>query len=228
MNCERKGNFCNFVIMKSMIIEKINPSLREYVEEFIIPRYDEFDAGHRRDHVKMVVEQSVVLAQYYDVDINMVYAIAAYHDTGLVEGRKYHHIVSGEIVKADVKLREWFDEYQIEIMAEAVTDHRASNDHEPRSIYGKIVAEADRVIDSEIIVRRTIQYGLTHYPYLNKEGHYNRFVEHMKEKYAHGGYLKLWIPQSPNAQRLDSFRNLLRDEEQVKLLFEKMWEELVE
>lgn len=214
--------------MKSEILHAVKSSLREYVEKFIIPRYDEFDAGHRRDHVEMVVEQSVVLAQYYDVDIDMVYAIAAYHDTGLVEGRKHHHKVSGEIVKADEKLREWFDESQIEIMAEAVIDHRASNDHEPRTIYGKIVAEADRVIDSEIIVRRTIQYGLTHYSHLNKEGHYNRFVEHMKEKYAHGGYLKLWIPQSPNAQRLDSFRNLLRDEEQVKLLFEKMWEELVE
>lgn len=206
----------------------VNDLLRVYVENEIIPLYDAFDAGHRRDHVTMVVEQSLELAQYYEVNVDMVYVIAAYHDIGLKAGRKQHHIVSGEIVKADVKLREWFDEYQIEIMAEAVTDHRASNDHEPRSIYGKIVAEADRVIDSEIIVRRTIQYGLTHYPHLNKEGHYNRFVEHMKEKYAHGGYLKLWIPQSPNAQRLDSFRNLLRDEEQVKLLFEKMWEELVE
>ena len=213
--------------MKSAILKKVNPSLREYIEEHIIPRYDEFDAGHRRDHVELVVEQSLMLAQYYDVDVNMVYAIAAYHDTGLVEGRKRHHIVSGEIVRSDAKLREWFDESQIELIAEAVTDHRASNDHEPRSIYGKIVAEADRVIDTEIIVRRTIQYGLTHYSHLNKEEHYHRFVEHMKEKYAYGGYLKLWIPQSPNAQRLESFRQILQKEEQVKLLFEKMWIELV-
>lgn len=213
--------------MKSAILKKVNPSLLEYIEEHIIPRYDEFDAGHRRDHVELVVEQSLMLAQYYDVDVNMVYAIAAYHDTGLVEGRKRHHIVSGDIVRADAKLREWFDESQIELIAEAVTDHRASNDHEPRSIYGKIVAEADRVIDTEIIVRRTIQYGLTHYSHFNKEGHYHRFVEHMKEKYAYGGYLKLWIPQSPNAQRLESFRQILQKEEQVKLLFEKMWIELV-
>ena len=213
--------------MKSAILKKVNPSLREYIEEHIIPRYDEFDAGHRRDHVELVVEQSLILAQYYDVDVNMVYAIAAYHDTGLVADRKHHHIISGEIVRSDAKLREWFDVSQIELIAEAVTDHRASNDHEPRSIYGKIVAEADRVIDTEIIVRRTIQYGLTHSSHLNKEGHYHRFVEHMKEKYAYGGYLKLWIPQSPNAQRLESFRQILQKEEQVKLLFEKMWIELV-
>ena len=206
----------------------VNDLLRGYVENEIIPLYDAFDAGHRRDHVTMVVEQSLELAQYYDVNVDMVYAIAAYHDTGLKAGRKQHHIVSGDIVRADVRLREWFDESQIETMAEAVIDHRASNDHEPRTIYGKIVAEADRVIDTEIIVRRTIQYGLTHYPHLNKDGHYNRFLEHMSEKYADGGYLKLWIPQSPNAQRLESFRCLLRDGEQVKLLFEKMWHRLVE
>ena len=210
-----------------MAVGDVDVRLRGYVEGEIVPRYDAFDGGHGREHVITVIEQSLLLARYYDVDVDMVYAIAAYHDTGLVEGRKRHHIVSGDIVRADAKLREWFDVSQIELIAEAVTDHRASNDHEPRSIYGKIVAEADRVIDTEIIVRRTIQYGLTHYSHLNKEGHYHRFVEHMKEKYAYGGYLKLWIPQSQNAQLLESFRQILQKEEQVKLLFEKMWIELV-
>ena len=158
---------------------KVDVDLCTYIEDAIIPRYDNFDAGHRRDHVEIVIEQSLQLAQYYDVDINMVYAIAAYHDTGLIAGRKLHHVVSGEIIKSDMKLREWFDEAQIRVMVDAVEDHRASSDKEPRTIYGKIVAEADRVIDAEIIVRRTIQYGLTHYSYLNKEGHYNRFVEHI-------------------------------------------------
>lgn len=207
---------------------KVDVDLCTYIEDAIIPRYDNFDAGHRRDHVEIVIEQSLQLAQYYDVDINMVYAIAAYHDTGLVAGRKLHHVVSGEIIKSDMKLREWFDEAQIKVMVDAVEDHRASSDKEPRTIYGKIVAEADRVIDAEIIVRRTIQYGLTHYSYLNKEGHYNRFVEHMNEKYAEGGYLKLWIPQSHNAQNLNAFREVLNDEKSIKRLFENMWKRLVE
>ena len=207
---------------------KVDVDLCTYIEDAIIPRYDNFDAGHRRDHVEIVIEQSLQLAQYYDVDINMVYAIAAYHDTGLIAGRKLHHVVSGEIIKSDMKLREWFDEAQIRVMVDAVEDHRASSDKEPRTIYGKIVAEADRVIDAEIIVRRTIQYGLTHYSYLNKEGHYNRFVEHMNEKYAEGGYLKLWIPQSHNAQNLNAFREVLNDEKSIKRLFENMWNRLVE
>lgn len=209
-----------------LVMDRVCATLREYVEREIIPRYDGFDAGHRRGHVMTVITQSVELAQYYDVDINMVYAIAAYHDTGLVAGREHHHVVSGEILSGDVHLRSWFDEQQIEIMAEAVVEHRASNSQEPRTIYGKIVAEADRIIDSDVIVQRTIQYGLAHYPHLDKEGHYRRFMEHMKEKYAEGGYLKLWIPQSSNAQRLKDFQQKIKNPKELRLLFEKEWQSL--
>jgi uncharacterized protein len=209
-------------------MEKVSLELRTYIEQEIIPRYDGFDAGHRRDHVLTVIEQSLNLAQYYDVNVDMVYAIAAYHDTGLVAGREYHHIVSSEIVCNDERLREWFDDAQIEVMAEAVVDHRASNSREPRSIYGKIVAEADRIIDGATIVRRTIQYGLAHYPEMTKEQQYQRFVEHINEKYADGGYLKLWIPQSPNAERLKEFRAKIKEPGMLRALFDEMWSQLVE
>lgn len=208
-------------------MRKVSLELRTYIEQKIIPLYDGFDAGHRRDHVLTVIEQSLNLAQYYDVDVNMVYAIAAYHDTGLVAGRERHHIVSGEIVCNDGQLREWFDDDQIEIMADAVVDHRASNSCEPRSIYGKIVAEADRIIDGATIVRRTIQYGLAHYPEYDKEKHYERFVEHMNEKYAEGGYLKLWIPESPNAERLYEFQQKIKEPGMFRALFDEMWSQLV-
>ena len=208
-------------------MEKVSLELRTYIEQEIIPRYDGFDAGHRRDHVLTVIEQSLNLAQYYDVNVDMVYAIAAYHDTGLVAGREYHHIVSSEIVCNDERLREWFEDAQIEVMAEAVVDHRASNSREPRSIYGKIVAEADRIIDGATIVRRTIQYGLAHYPEMTKEQQYQRFVEHMMEKYADGGYLKLWIPESPNAQRLQEFRAKIKEPGMLRALFDEMWSQLV-
>ena len=208
-------------------MEKVSLELRTYIEQEIIPRYDGFDAGHRRDHVLTVIEQSLNLAQYYDVNVDMVYAIAAYHDTGLVAGREHHHIVSGEIVCNDERLREWFDDDQIEVMADAVVDHRASNSREPRSIYGKIVAEADRIIDGATIVRRTIQYGLAHYPEMTKEQQYQRFVEHMMEKYADGGYLKLWIPESPNAERLKEFRVKIKEPGMLRALFDEMWSQLV-
>ena len=161
----------------------LDKSLVAYIEQEIIPRYDHFDAGHRRDHVQAVISEALRLATFYPVDPNMVYTAAAYHDTGLCVDRKTHHIESGRIIRADQALQQWFDEDQIEQIVQAAEDHRASSDHEPRSIYGKIIAEADRQIIPESIILRTVQYGLAHYPELDKEGHWARTCEHMAEKY---------------------------------------------
>lgn len=201
----------------------INHELKSYVEKEIIPLYRSFDSAHQPDHAQAVIEESMRLAQHYDVDPNMVYAVAAFHDTGLTEGRATHHIASGRIIRADLKLRSLFSHQEIEQMAQAAEDHRASIDHEPRSIYGMIVAEADRCIDTTTIVRRTIQYGLSHYPEFDKSEHYKRFLQHMKEKYAEGGYLKIWLKESINAQRLKEFQQILKDENRTKELFETQW-----
>ena len=206
------------------MILSINPSLKEYIEYHILPRYDSFDAAHRRNHADEVIERSLALTEHYDVNADMVYAIAAYHDTGLCEGRDTHHLVSGRIIRKDNKLRNWFDEKQIEMMAQAAEDHRASSEHEPRSIYGKIVAEADRLIMPEKVIRRTIQYGLDHYPELNKEGQYQRFRQHLLEKYSDSGYLKLWLPESENAPRLEQLRQIIRDENQMRTAFENAFD----
>ena len=199
-----------------------------------MPRYSNFDAAHQLGHAEEVIRGSLELASHYDVDVNMVYAVAAYHDTGLCEGREKHHISSGRILREDAVLRSLllpdnkplFTLEQIETMAQAVEDHRASSTQEPRSIYGKIVAESDRIIDGPTIIRRTIQYGLTHYPQLSKEEHYQRFLDHMAEKYATGGYLRLWIPESPNTTRLAAFQQTLKDSIATRAMFEREWEAL--
>lgn len=199
--------------------------MKHYIETEIIPRYETFDKAHRTDHVRQVIAESLQLASYYEVDERMVYTIAACHDIGLCEGREYHHLVSGRLMRADERLREWFTEEEIEIMAQAVEDHRASNEHAPRSIYGRIVAEADRLIEPMQILRRTVQYGLSHYPKLTKEQHYLRYCEHLQEKYAEGGYLKLWIPESENTSQLKALRGIIADETRKREVFERIFEE---
>ena len=198
----------------------MNKSVVEYIESRIIPMYDGFDAGHGRDHVRAVIEEAVRLAGFYPVDLNMVYAAAAYHDTGLSVDRKTHHLESGRIVREDRGLRRWFTEPQIEVIAQAAEDHRASSDHEPRSVYGKIIAESDRQIIPESIILRTVQYGFKHYPELDKEGHWARLCEHMAEKYDVGGYLKLWIPESHNAQGLARLRDIIHEKNRLRKYFE--------
>ena len=200
----------------------INIALQQYIEQNIIPRYDNFDKAHQRDHVMMVIRQSMELAEKSGVNADMAYAIAAYHDTGLCEGREHHHKVSARIIRDDRNLRQWFTEEQIDIMADAAEDHRASSDHEPRSIYGRIVAEADRFIDAYTIIRRTIQYGIDHYPTLSREEHFRRMVSHLQEKYGRNGYLHLWFEDSPNAQRLRQLQDIIDDETVLRRLFNQM------
>ena len=197
-------------------MHNLTSGLIDYIEAEILPRYDAFDKAHNRKHAITVLVKSLRLAQHYDVSPAMVYTIAAFHDTGLVEGREHHHTASARIIREDKRLKELFTAEEIEIMADAVEDHRASSSKPPRTIYGKIVAEADRIIDSTTIMTRTIQYGLSHYPELSEEGHIERAVAHIKEKYGEGGYLKLWIPESDNAAKLQDFRALIENETELR------------
>ena len=205
--------------------QNLTSELIDYIDAEVLPRYDAFDKAHNRKHAITVLVKSVQLAQHYDVSTAMVYAIAAYHDLGLVEGREHHHTASARIIREDKRLKELFTAEEIEIMADAAEDHRASSSKPPRTIYGKIVAEADRIIDSTTIMTRTIQYGLSHYPELSEEGHIERAVAHIKEKYGEGGYMKLWIPESDNADRLQEFRTLIKDEQQLIVRLQQIYNE---
>lgn len=204
----------------------VNDTLKQYIESEILPRYDHHDTAHRRDHAYMVIARSMELAQNHEADPDMAYAVAAYHDTGLCEGRETHHLVSGRIIRNDSRLRNWFSDEQIETIAQAAEDHRASGKNPPRSIYGLIVAEADRLIEPHTVIRRTIQYGISHYPELDKEGHFRRMTVHLKEKYAEGGYLKLWLEDSPNAAPLEELRSIIRDEAQLWRIFDAEYDAL--
>jgi uncharacterized protein len=205
----------------------LREEIKAYIESEILPRYDGFDAAHRRDHADMVISRSVELAERLGADVEMSYVIAAYHDTGLAVGRDVHHTESKRILLEDNRLREWFSAEQIATMADAVEDHRASSKQPPRTLYGRIVAEADRLIVPRTILRRTVQFTLTHHPELDREEGYERLVEHMREKYDYGGYLRLWIEESDNAQRLEELRRIIADKPLLRRLYEEIYDELV-
>ena len=203
----------------------MDTSLLEYIEREIIPRYSSFDKAHREDHARTVIARAMEMGRNYDIDEDMLLAAAAFHDLGLAVDRKTHHLESGRIIREDARLREWFSPDQIETIAQAAEDHRASGKTPPRSIYGKIIAESDRDIIPMKILRRTIQFGLEHYSELDKEAHWKRFVEHLHEKYYYGGYLKLYIPESKNAPKLEELRKMIADEVKLRVLFDQMFEE---
>ena len=207
-------------------MEQVSLDLMEFVERNILKRYNAFDAAHNINHAQRVIRGSIKLAQRMGADINMAYVVAAYHDLGLEVERATHHIESGKILKADRRLDKWFSAQQIEIMRQAVEDHRASASRAPRNIYGKIVAEADRDLEPMSVIRRTIQFGLAHYPEKTKEEHWDRFIEHLQQKYSSAGYIKLWIAGSDNEQNLRELRRIINDRQQLRQTFEQIFASL--
>lgn len=201
----------------------MNPELVQYIESEVIPRYAAFDKAHREDHARAVIERALAMGKNYEINEDLLYTAAACHDLGLAVDRKTHHLESGKIIRADERLRQWFSPEEIETIAQAAEDHRASATTPPRSIYGSLVAEADRMIVPETIIRRTVQFGLSHYPELDKEGHWQRTLEHLHEKYAEGGYLHLLIPGSPNEEPLARLRTIIKDEAGLRKLFEQIY-----
>ncbi len=199
--------------------------LMEFIETQILPRYAQFDRAHNLEHVTRVIRRSMELASRTGADANMVYAIAAYHDLGMAGPRAVHHITGGKLLAKDARLKRWFNAEQIKIMKEAVEDHRASASRAPRSLYGKIVAEADRDIVPSQVFQRTVQYGLANYPELDKEHQWQRFREHMEQKYSAHGYIRLWIPGSENEERLKEVRAIIADEALLRQQFERYYEE---
>lgn len=213
-----------FVLLSAIQSKKINMTLEQYIQQAILPQYDAFDGGHKRDHALMVIEESLKLAREHGADEQMAYAIAAYHDLGLRYDREKHHIHSGEILMADKTLRQWFTQEQLLIMRDAVEDHRASGKNPPRTIYGAIVAEADRQIEPEVVVQRTMAYSKKLLPEADFETLYQRSKEHLLEKYAEGGYMHLWLNSERNVRGLENLRAIIRDESRLHKLCKEWYD----
>lgn len=208
------------------MIEKLNlvdNKLREYIEEWVLPKYNKNEQAHGIEHINYVIRRSFELIQQnsLEVNYNMVYVIAAYHDIGHYIDPKKHEIVSAEIMSKDEKLKQFFKEEDLLIIKEAIEDHRASTDHEPRSIYGKIVSSADRNNTVEQCLARSYYYGKRLNPEFTDRQLYERAFEHLNLKFGVGGYAKFFLKDKEYENFLESIREILKDKEE----FCKMQEE---
>lgn len=191
----------------------INTELKEYLDTQILPQYTSYDRGHNTDHIEAVAEASLELSRGRAVSLDMVYTAAIFHDLGLIEGRETHHLVSAKMLKKDNFIRDYFSALELEVIAEAIEDHRASAKEAPRTIYGEILSSADRIIDADTIIRRSYFHSLKHYPEYTLTQHIERILSHINDKYAEGGYLKIPILTEKNAEGLRKLRELASSQE---------------
>lgn len=191
---------------------KINNKLKQYIEENIFPEYKKNDQGHDLEHIKYVINRSIKFADTIpDINYDIVYTVASYHDIGHHINPKLHEIISAEIMYKDDNLKEYFSDEERLIIKEAIEDHRASSDHEPRSIYGKIVSTADRNNTVEACLRRSYTYGKRLEPTATDEELFERAHKHLNLKFGEDGYAKFFFKDEEYENFLHDIRELLAD-----------------
>ena len=190
----------------------MNKDLIEYIENEIFPLYSRNEEGHGINHIKTVIKRSLELAKDYDVNLDIVYTVASYHDLGHYIDRNKHEIISAEIFMKDEKIKQYFTDEQRKIIKEAIEDHRASSNHEPRTIYGKIISTADRtIIDIDNTIKRSYSYGKRNYIGLSEDEQIERVYLHLKDKYGENGYAKVYLEDKEFENALYKLRQALED-----------------
>lgn len=197
----------------------------EYIKKDILPRYDNFDPAHRKDHANAVINDSLKLATELGINPTLSYVIAAFHDVGLVNGRENHNITSAKIVYQDKWINKNFSSEEIKLMAEAVEDHRASSNRFPRSIFGIVVADADRQIDIDTVIERTIKYGIDHSPG-DREHIFEQVMQHMQKKYSKAGYIELFLREKEKNQKLEKLRILIENPKELRVKFNQLYDNI--
>ncbi|WP_291649241.1 HD domain-containing protein [Clostridium sp.] len=180
----------------NVLDKEIDKSLLKYLTENILENYKTFDKGHGIKHIATVIDSSIKLSKYFPVNKNMVLTIAIYHDLGMSIDRKTHQIHSRNMLINDINLKNWFTKEELILMGEACEDHRASNPHEPRSVYGYIISDADRTTDIYDMIERCYNFSRKNYSDLNEDETYRRVYSHLVEKYGEGGYAKFYLQES--------------------------------
>lgn len=198
---------------------KINKELEKYIEKNIFLSYEKNDFGHNLEHIKYVIDRSLMFASRVEnINYDMVYTIAAYHDIGHYIDAKNHEKVSADMLLNDENLKEFFTEDEIKTMSEAVYDHRASLEGEPRSVYGKIVSSADRNVLIETPLKRTYAYRVNHSPNATLEEIIAESRAHILNKFGKKGYAttKMYFEDLDYKKFLEDITALAENEEEFR------------
>lgn len=195
-------------------MEEIDRKLKEYIEQSIFPIYEKNDVGHRIEHIYYVINRSLKLMNQFDnINPNMVYTIASFHDVAHHIDRLQHEKLSANLFYEDEKMKEFFTNEERKIIKEAIIDHRASLEYEPRSNYGKIISSADKNVDVQTALKRTHAYTIKNYPKISLEEILNRGYNHLTEKFGEDGYAKNYCTDEEYEKYIKELQDLLKSKD---------------
>lgn len=202
-------------------MEQIRLGLKEYIDNNVIPQYRILDEAHGPEHIRQVIDRSIYMAKRTGADVEMAYVIAAYHDIGIKVARKGHGIYSAEILRGDMPLKKWFGSNQLQTMSQAIEDHSTSLEKEPRSLYGKIIYQADKTLEADLIIKRAVKYGIRNYNGYSSEEQAERVYKYINNKYGENGLFKFWIDIPEEKLRLRRLQKQIKDKDYVYMICQK-------
>ena len=188
-----------------------------YVEDKVLPLYDTNIGGHGRDHILTVILRSFEIKKEFNLQLKdkLILIIAAYHDIGYKKDPDNHEQVSSEMFLADKEIQKFLEPDEVQIVAEAIVDHRASLEYEARSEYGKLVSSADRETSVENMLKRSFLYQA------DKHADENPTIEQVIEysfkkltkKFGKDGYAKMYFPDKKYTEYLKEMQELLENKD---------------
>lgn len=204
----------------------MNQELKQYIEKNIFPMYDRF-YSHGMLHVNNVINNCLMLANYYNLDVNKAYTIAAYHDVGLFVDRNNHEKESGIFFERDQQIKKYFSDAEIEEMKQAIEDHRGSRKEAPRNIYGKILSDSDRDFNIEILAKRQLATLIKNYPELTTfDEHFERGYSYIIKRMEGFGHFNLWTNNPILVKQRDEFEKVYLNKNYARKVYKKEWERI--
>ncbi len=190
----------------------MNKELVKHIETNILPEYSKNDSGHGIEHINYVIDRCFRFAeQFENIDLDMLYTMAAFHDVAHHIDKRNHEKLSAEIFYENNAMKQFFNEEQRIIIKEGIEDHRASSERVPRNDYGKILSSADRSTDVDNFLKRTHAYTLKHNPESTIEEMLIRAYNHTLDKYGDKGYAKHYVVDEEYTKFRTEINNLLSD-----------------
>lgn len=209
----------------------MDKKLNDYIKTEIKQKYKTFDKGHNISHFNFVTKNCVNYAKQLiekgmEIDLDIAYIVGAYHDIGITCGREGHALSSGKIVRQDKMLKHYFEPQTIELIAQACEDHSSHLEYEPRSIYGKIVADADRNNSLYLVFSRPIKYGLKNEPNNSRKQHIDRAYDFVQSKFGRNGYVKYWLDIEDTTKEQQKVWKMLDDKNVCKAYIAGLLDEI--
>ena len=127
--------------MKSKLVDNVEKYVKKQIEIYKEVSLDHYDFWE--EHVKYVYDESLLLADFYGADKEIVALGALLHDIALINrvGEKKDHHINGEIIARGILTKFNYDEKKKERVLKCIYNHRSSNN--AQSIEELCVADAD-------------------------------------------------------------------------------------